>query len=559
MKTKVTRFLTKRNHSAHFIDHLEKKNVVWSPDGRYIAYTHAESTDISSNNQGVRVINRLLYKTKGGRSRSFYNDNLLTHVYIIRSDGGIPQKLTQGDFNNHSIAWSPDSTHIAFISNRSADEDDNQFNDLWKVDIAGKKTTRLTKEFGTAFQPIWSPDGAYIAYLAVSDLISTNDSLGADTHIQLVPADGGKSEYLTKSLDRRIENICWHPNSKDIYFTAGNQGITSIYAVSIISLEINVIIDDNGCIHNYSLHPNGVDFAYTCSNVTHPAKLYLSKDFRKTRITISQENNEWLEQTTMVEAETLWFNSFDGTRVQGWLLKPIDFNPEKTYPLILVIHGGPHNMFGHEFDIRMQLLTNAGYGVLYINPRGSHGYGQKFSYGNIRDWGGGDYQDLMLGLDETLRVNKWINADLLGVTGQSYGGYMVNWIITQTNRFKAAVTDGGICNLISFAGTSLYHSLIESEFRGKAYDNYELLWHCSPIRNITNASTPTLILHGEIDNEVPLSQGDEMFVALKKCKVETEYVQYLGEGHGWRPELTCENQRDLNRRIIDWFDRFIVL
>ena len=165
----------------------------------------------------------------------------------------------------------------------------------------------------------------------------------------------------------------------------------------------------------------------------------------------------------------------------------------------------------------------------------------------------------MHGLDEALHKNKWINGDLLGVTGQSYGGYLTNWIITQTNRFKAAVSDGGISNLISFSGTSLYHSLIESEFQGRAYDNYELLWQCSPIRNITNARTPTLILHGETDNEVPLSQADEMFVALKKCKVETQYVQYMGEGHGWRPELTCANQSDLNRRMIEWFDRYIVL
>ena len=559
LKTKNNRFLTKRNHSDHFINHLEDKNVAWSPDGRYVAYLHADSVFVSPNPEGVRVINTLLYKTKGGRNRAGYNDNLFTHIYIIAAAGGKPQKLTEGEYNEHSITWSPNSKQIAFISNRSVNADNNQLCDLWKVDTINKNITRLTQEFGTAFQPVWSPDGFQIAYLAISDIISTNDSMAADTHIRLVPENGGTSEYLTKSLDRRIENISWHSNGQTLYFTAGDRGTTSIYSLSLNSRKINKVVDDNCCIHDYSLHPNGEDFVYTSSNVTRPAELYLTSGSSDKGELISNENNEWLNQTTMAEAETLWFNSFDGTPIQGWLIKPVGFNPGNTYPLILVIHGGPHNMFGHEFDMRMQLLANAGYGLLYINPRGSHGYGQKFSYGNIRDWGGGDYQDLMHGLDEALHKNKWINGDLLGVTGQSYGGYLTNWIITQTNRFKAAVSDGGISNLISFSGTSLYHSLIESEFQGRAYDNYELLWQCSPIRNITNARTPTLILHGETDNEVPLSQADEMFVALKKCKVETQYVQYMGEGHGWRPELTCANQSDLNRRMIEWFDRYIVL
>ena len=238
-------------------------------------------------------------------------------------------------------------------------------------------------------------------------------------------------------------------------------------------------------------------------------------------------------------------------------MKPAFFDASKRYALILVIHGGPHNMFGYEFEERVQLLSARGYAVLFINPRGSHGYGQAFSNGCVLNWGGGDYKDLMMGIDHVIEKYAWIDKENLGVTGQSYGGYMTNWIITQTNRFKAAVADGGLSNLISFAGTSLYHSLMESEFNGNAYDNFPLLWQWSPLRNVRNVRTPTLFLHGQVDNEVPVSQAEEMYVALKKLGVETSFVQYIGERHGWRPDLRPKNKYDLYHRMINWFDQHL--
>ena len=161
----------------------------------------------------------------------------------------------------------------------------------------------------------------------------------------------------------------------------------------------------------------------------------------------------------------------------------------------------------------------------------------------------------MAGVDSVINKFNWIDKEKLGVTGQSYGGYMTNWIITQTNRFKAAVVDGGISNLISFSGTSLYHSLMESEFNGNVYDNFHLLWQWSPLRNVKNVTTPTLFLHGESDNEVPVSQAEEMYVALKKAGVKTTFIQYIGEGHGWRPDLRPKNRYDLYQRMINWFDQ----
>jgi dipeptidyl aminopeptidase/acylaminoacyl peptidase len=214
-------------------------------------------------------------------------------------------------------------------------------------------------------------------------------------------------------------------------------------------------------------------------------------------------------------------------------------------------------MYGYEFDEKMQWLCAKGYGVVFFNPRGSHGYGQQFTNGNLLNWGGRDYEDIMNGMQYVLANYAWIDKHRLGVTGQSYGGFMTNWIITQTNLFKAAVSDGGISNLISFAGTSLYHCLIEAEFNGDTWNNYDLLWRWSPLKYVKNVTTPTLFLHGEKDNEVPVTQAEEMFSALKRLGVESEFVQYMNEGHGWRPDLLPANRIDLYGRMTDWFDNYL--
>ncbi|QNF33518.1 S9 family peptidase [Adhaeribacter swui] len=554
----TTRFLTEVYESSYFINHLTQTDFCWSPDGQYIAYVSTVPPTVpeAQDNQ-IMVVNRLLYKTKGGWGRPFFADAYTSHIWIIPVKGGEPQIITPGDYNEHSISWSPDSTQIVFISNHTADPDNNQNCDLWTVSIQTKKIEKLTNHAGTAFQPAWSPDGKYIAYLATTSAISTNDSPADDTQLYIVPATSGSPQCLTQTLDRRIENIQWHPLGDWVYFTAGNQGSTSLYRASISTGEIEKILAGNSQVQEYSLTADGDALAYILTDITHPSEIFLKKTSEPSPIQITDENKDLLDKWALQEVKEFWFNSFDGTPVQGWLMPPCSLQDSKKYPLILVIHGGPHNMFGYSFDPFMQLLAAHGYGVLFMNPRGSSGYGQAFSRGTVLNWGGGDYKDLMLGLDYAVATNSWIDEGNLGVTGQSYGGYMTNWIITQTNRFKAAVVDGGISNLISFAGTSLYHSLMESEFNGSVYNNFPLLWQWSPLRHVKNVKTPTLFLHGTKDNEVPVTQAEEMYVALKKLGVTASFVQYLEEGHGWRPDLQPKSRYDLYSRVLNWFDEFI--
>jgi dipeptidyl aminopeptidase/acylaminoacyl peptidase len=551
-------FLTKIYESNYFFNHLALKNFEWSPDGKYIAYTSTLPSSKEEENKEVKVINRLLYKTKGGRGRSFFADNKLTHVWIVPVEGGEPQLITKGEYNEHSISWTGDSRYIVFVSNRTEDPDNNQLDDLWQVNIETKEVIRLTEKFGSIFQPAGSPDGKFIAFLGMTNkLAGTNDSPSEDTHIYLIPSGGGTPRIIAKPIDRRIENLAWDDTGKFIYFTYGDKGRTPLCRVSWETGSIEIILDGDMHVLEYSLGGKGKTIAYINTGISYPPEIFLFNREQKSDIKVTGLNYALLDICEMAKGETIWFKSFDDTDIQGWLMKPLGFNESEKYPLVLVIHGGPHNMFGFDFESRMQILASAGYGVLYINPRGSHGYGQAFSNGCVLNWGGVDYKDLMAGVDYVIDNYSWVDKEKLGVTGQSYGGYMSNWIISQTDRFKAAVVDGGISNLVSFAGTSLYHSLIEAEFNGLAYDNISLLWQWSPLRNVKNVVTPTLFLHGRIDNEVPVSQAEEMFIALKKLHVKTSFVQYLDEGHGWRPDLKPGNRKDLFGRIIGWMDEHL--
>ncbi|MCZ6834943.1 MAG: S9 family peptidase [Planctomycetota bacterium] len=543
-------FITSINRTDHFLGHRSRKNWSWSPDGKWIAYIGAEPDVNEDSGSDVQVFTRTLYKTRTG-----FSDNRNVHVWVASTDGqGEATCLTPGDYDEHSLSWSPDSKTIAFSSNRSDEPDHNYRDDIYTIDIASGKVTQVTDSPGTETSLQFSPDGEWIAFHGSVRPVNTKDSQAEDTQLFLVPSKGGDIRNLTSSLDRRVGGYLWHPSGSSIYFTAGDHGKRPIFRVNVESASIDRLIDGPFTVGGLSFDASGQTLAVNASGPALPSEIWITdaevSQYRK----LTSYQDDFIEAVELQEPETFWFESFDGTSVQGWVMKPVGYEPGTTYPTILTIHGGPHGMYSYGFSSRTQWLAAHGYGVIYINPRGSSGYGQTFSDGCVLNWGGGDYQDLMLGVDHAQATHDWIDEDRLGVMGGSYGGYMTNWVVTQTDRFKAAITVASVSNLISFYGTSLYQLLVETEFNGLPWDNYDLLWHWSPLKHVKNVVTPTLLIHGAVDHDVPIGQAEEFFIALRKLGVDTEFVRYPNEGHGFRQP---QHRIDYMNRQIDWFDRYL--
>jgi dipeptidyl aminopeptidase/acylaminoacyl peptidase len=578
------RFVAPVRETNFFITYAGE-SFAWSPDSRRIAFISAtEETRVGERPElsrtptraaavdDPRVVDRIQYK-----SRTSFSDRARTHVWVVDVDSSLAgderatRQLTAGPFYDHALTWSPRNDEVAFLSNHESDPDANNNSDIFAVDLSGR-VRQITDTAGCEYEPAWSPDGKWIAYTATKRDVTTIDSVAEDTHVWVIDAGGGAGREITAMLDRRARSPRWSLDGRSIFFLAGDRGQTFIYRAGVEGGKVLKLFDTEAAVRNknddYFAYPprlyqvtgfsatthSTTRLALTLSDALRPAEIWLADVARDIWRPLSAHNNALTRSLSLVEPEEIKFKSFDGTTIQGWLMKPLGWREDRRYPLILSIHGGPHGMYGYSFNPTFQVYAARGYGVLYLNPRGSSGYGQKFSDGTLREWGGGDYRDLMLGLDEALRTRSWIDAERLGVTGGSYGGFMTNWIITQTTRFKAAVSQASVSNLISFYATSLYQDLIQAEFGGFPWDDYDLLWRWSPLRYVKQAQTPTLLIHGEQDNDVHITQAEEMYTALKRRGIETVLVRYPREGHGFREPL---HRVDALERTLAWFDRFL--
>ena len=559
----------------------------WSPDSRRIAYlsAKAETTETSD----PRVIDRIQYK-----SRTSFSDNRRTHVWLVDVERPNPQQLTSGLFYDHAVTFSPRGDEIMFLSNHEPDPDANNNSDIFAVDLNGQ-TRQITLTKGCEYSPVWSPDGKSIAYTATSRDVTTIDSVAEDTHLYVIPAAGGPGKELATEQDRRVRNPYWSPDGRSIMYLANDRGYITIFKTGVDGGKVSrfslFILDgqlgggfDNGdskqrresnspqalaqpfqitsfsfsnraqTITRGNVVESTFPFVITMGNATRPNELWTGLGSLVPLRRLSAHNDSLMRSIRVIPPEEFTFPSFDGTQIQGWLIRPAGCSSDHKCPLILSIHGGPHGMYGWSFNPTFQVYAARGYGVLYLNPRGSSGYGQKFSDGTINEWGGGDYKDLMAGVDDALKRNSWIDSARLAVTGGSYGGFMTNWIITQTPRFRAAVAVASLSNLVSFYSTSLYLDLVHAEFGGFPWDNFDLLWQWSPLRYVRQVQTPTLFIHGENDNDVHITQAEEMYMALKRLDVETVFVRYPREGHGLREP---KHRVDALERTLNWFDRYV--
>jgi dipeptidyl aminopeptidase/acylaminoacyl peptidase len=400
----------------------------------------------------------------------------------------------------------------------------------------------------------------------------------------VIPAAGGGGKELATDQDRRVRDPQWSPDGRSIVYLANDRGYTTLFKtggdgghVSRFSLftlngEMAGAFDPQESssqpfqITSFSFSSRTqtiargsatevvYPFVMTMGSALRPSEVWLGAGSLVPLRRLSAHNDGVIRSVRLIAPEEINFPSFDGTQIQGWIMRPLGCSSDRKCPLILSIHGGPHGMYGWSFNANFQVYAARGYGVLYLNPRGSNGYGQKFSDGTINEWGGGDYRDLMAGVDEALHRNNWIDSNRLVVTGGSYGGFMTNWIITQTPRFRAAVAVASLSNLVSFYSTSLYQDLIHAEFGGFPWDNFDVLWQWSPLRFVRQVQTPTLFIHGENDNDVHITQAEEMYMALKRRGVDSVLVRYPREGHGLREP---KHRVDALERTLAWFDRYV--
>jgi dipeptidyl aminopeptidase/acylaminoacyl peptidase len=581
----VPRFISEVRETNFFITYAGEP-LAWSPDSRMIAFISATEDELSKGDD-PRVIDRIQYK-----SRTSFSDRLRSHVWITDVDAPQPRQLTSGLSYDHALSFSPRGDEIAFLSNHETDPDANNNSDIFAANLQGQ-VRQITATAGCEYEPTWSPDGKWIAYTATKRDVTTIDSVAEDTHVWITSASGDTRRELTAAQDRRARSPRWQSDSRAIYFLANDHGQTLVFQVDLNGEKIQPIfgaiseikpvpaeskgsldstapavldqriqvaafsISEQASFGEFGSGPNRYPvrfstMAVVISDPTHPGEVWIGRGNMLMRVT--NHNDAFRRGGSLSEPQEFRFKTFDGTETQAWLIKPAGWREDRKYPLIVNIHGGPHGMYGYAFSANFQVYAARGYAVLYLNPRGSSGYGQRFSDGTINEWGGGDYRDLMAGVDEALRRFPWVDQTRLGVSGGSYGGFMTNWIITQSTRFKAAVSMASVSNLVSFYSTSLHQDLVHAEFGGFPWDNYDLLWQWSPLRYVRQAQTPTLFIHGEQDNDVHITQAEEMYMALRRRGIDTVLVRYPREGHGLREP---KHRVDALERTLDWFDKYL--
>ena len=551
--------------------------IKWSPDGEKLLCQFRkkdpEAIEREKNETkkelGVvaRHVKRVFYKLDGDG----YLPHERWHIWVIDASSGESQQLTDGAvFDEIHPKWSPDGKQIVYLSNQAQDPDlEPDEVDLFIMDYQGGKSRKLNTPVGPKQLPVFSPDGKWIAYVG-----SEGKGMWWQDHsLWVVPSDGkGEARNLTGNYHLDVYNslindlpggfpetpVVWSADGSGIYFLDTHHGKTRILFLEIDQEKgVETILEPDGVQGSYTLDKAGSMLAYLQATFTSPAEVWVHDLKGKKSNKLTAVNDALLAELDLGVIEEAWFDSSDGTKVQGWILTPPGFEESKTYPSIMEIHGGPRAQYGSIFMHEFYYLAAQGYVVYFCNPRGSRGYGEDFAKAIWNDWGTVDYQDLMAWADH-LQEKPYIDPERMGVTGGSYGGYMTVWIIGHTNRFKAAVTQRCVSNWLSMYGSSDMNWAFQCEFGDQPpWEAFENFWRQSPIKYIGNATTPTLVIHSEYDLRCPIEQGEQVFVSLKKLGVETEMVRFPDEFHG----LSRGGRTD--RRVVRlhhmqrWFDRYL--
>jgi len=493
------------------------------------------------------VIDRLQFK----RDTVGYLDRRRTHLHVFDVAKKTSAQITSGDYDDAQPAWSPDGKLLAFTSNRSQPDPDATIDsNIWVVAAdntdKGEHLTQVTTNPGPDSQPAWSPDGKSIAYVTQLD---PHLFWYATPHLAVAPATGGPAKVLTMSFDRTVRRPHFSADGKFIYFGAEDDGTANLCRIPAAGGEITRPISGRLTVGAFNLGKDD-EIVAQIGTLDRPDEIFLQKGGELTRLT--KTNDALMAQLRLAPVEYVHFKSKDGTAVAGYLYKPVDYDTAKKVPTLLQPHGGPVSQYGASFNHMFQLYAAHGYAVLLPNPRGSSGYGEKFCAAIYADWGNKDFQDDMAMVDYAVEQGI-ADPEKLGVGGWSYGGISTDFIIAQTTRFKGAISGAGVALLTSFYGHDHYQREYQIEL-GYPWEQ-EALWDkISPFYKVKNITTPTLFMGGEIDANVPILGGEQMYQAMKALGRTTELVVYPGEYHGF---TTPSHIKDRLERNLAWYAHYV--
>jgi dipeptidyl aminopeptidase/acylaminoacyl peptidase len=520
----------------------------WSPDGRSIAFVSvvpAEAKwaiDMPRPPQGAkwteapRVVERLHYR----QDRIGFTEPGFTHLFVVPADGGTPRQVTRGDWNvgtrfdglvfGGGFDWTPDGTTIVFDGLKDESGDDvYRKSHIYAVDVASGDLRQVTSRPGFWGSPAVSPDGRTVAYSGFDSTTRT----WAISDLWTIGLDGSNARNLTDELDRSPSQLTWAPDGSGVYFTAGNEGSINVFIASTRG-GAQQVTEGTHVVSLVSLASVGRDLVGVgvrtdADELVDVVRYSLRQPGTITRLT--DVNDDLLYGKTVGEVEEIWYTSSSDTRVQGWLVKPPNFDPSQTYPMIMEIHGGPFAMYNVAFNFMFQSFASKGYVVLYTNPRGSTGYGSEFMHGIDHAYPGVDYDDLMAGVDAAI-AKGYIDTDRMYVGGCSGGGKLSSWVIGHTDRFAAAAVRCPVTNWMTMAGGSdvpyFSHSFFDKPFWE---DPSQWLEHSS-LMYVGNVTTPTIIMTGELDMRTPMPQSEDYYAALKMRGVPAKLLRFKGEFHG---------------------------
>ena len=545
------------------------RDIHWSPDSKRIAFTRVvpapETWDLPSMpappdganwTKTPRIVRRMHFR----QDRVGFLEEGFRHLFVVPADGGAARQLTSGDWHVGSrgavgldygagIDWTPDGAGLVFDASR-VDDADLRYREshIHFVDLASGAVRQITQERGPWSGPVVSPDGRHIAFGGYGWTEQTYKV----SDLQVIGFDGSGHRALSEALDRDAGNPVWSPESDRIGFTADARGSRNVHVASLTG-ETSPVTEGTHMLTVNTVSDTGIAAAVRTS-FHEPADIFvfpLSDPARMTRLT--EVNADVLAGIELGAVDELWYDSTGGARVQGWVIRPPDFDASRRYPLVLHIHGGPHAMYNVAFNNAFQNFAANGYLLLYTNPRGSTGYGTDFGNAIDNGYPSVDYDDLMAGVDALIAEGN-VDETRMAVTGCSGGGVLSSWVIGQTDRFAAAAVRCPVVNWMSFAGTADIVRWGYSRYHDYPWDNAEKYLEHSPLMYVDRVTTPTLLMTGELDLRTPMSQTEEYYQALKALGVPTAMVRFHEEYHGTSSQPSNFIRTQLY--MLDWFSRF---